>query len=287
MVRARARRFAGDDDPRTVVPAVVGRTRKNRSERSCKTYMLVKKPKASVIFSSWNTPSTRHRHQLGRHGKIWTTPKRAPSLRGNPLLTELPQATTVKRLAQVMFETFNCPAMHVPTKPLLNTYYAGRSAAGRSQRLDLAGRDLTHHLMGLLSERDYALSPPTEKSSVTSKRSCATLPSTSSRRWQWPPPPLSRGLTSFPTDSSKICGIHEAVTIPSMNCDIDLRGIYCGIILTGGTTLIPDSPEDEEGNHCIAPSGIACGFMRATRGFGAWIGALFGFAFNLSETLGQ
>ncbi|ROT71426.1 hypothetical protein C7M84_010244 [Penaeus vannamei] len=23
----------------------------------CKTYMLVKKPKASVIFSSWNTPS--------------------------------------------------------------------------------------------------------------------------------------------------------------------------------------------------------------------------------------
>ena len=51
-----------------------------------------------------------------------------------------------------------------------------------------------------LNEDTPSQPPPSEKSSVTSRRSCATSPSTSSRKW---PPPLhprpSRSPTSFPT----------------------------------------------------------------------------------------
>merc|ERR1719180_252086 len=98
------------------------------------------------------------------------------------MMTEAPLNPKANRekMTQIMFETFQCPAVYVAVQAVLSLYASGRttgcvmdSGDGVSyavpaaiRRLDLAGRDLTDYLMKILTERGYNFTTSAEREVV-------------------------------------------------------------------------------------------------------------------------
>ncbi|XP_055954846.1 uncharacterized protein LOC126810947 isoform X3 [Patella vulgata] len=175
--------FAGDDEPRAVFPTVTAspKSQDSSNQKGCyvgddvpgkRDMVYIRYPIEHGIITRWDEMERIWHHIF--HNVLCKDPEERPVL-----LTEPPFNPKINRekMTQVMFETFNTPALCVSIQSILSLYASGRttgvvcdSAHGisnilpvydghgliyKSRKFEIAGGELTDYLRRALNERGY------------------------------------------------------------------------------------------------------------------------------------
>jgi len=321
--------FSGDDAPRSVFPSIVGRPKTEQAmlgaakkdwfvgddAQAKRGVLQIRYPIEHGVITNWEDME-----------KIWHytfyNEMRVSPEDHNVLLTEAPMnpKQNRERMTQIMFETFNVPAMYVGIQAVLSLYSSGRTTGivldsgdgvthtvpiyeGYSLphailRVDMAGRDMTEHMMKILMESGYTFSTSAEKEIVRSikEQLCYVALDFEEELTNATKAPIDvdfelpdgkvikvgtqqfrcpEALFKPPMIGLEADGFHD-MTYKSINrCDIDVRrDLYSNIVLSGGTTMfkgLPQRLEKEMGN--LAPSSIKPKVVAPPeRKYSVWIG---------------
>ena len=178
--------FSGDDNPRAIFPSIIGRPKNpgviigieakdeyiGEEAQAKRGVLKIHYPIEHGIVKNWDQMEKIWNHTF--YIELRISPDEHPVL-----LTEAPLNPKINRekMTQIMFETFNVPAVYVQIQAVLSLYSSGRTTgivcdAGDGvthtvpiyegfsmqhavKRIQLAGRDLTTFMVKLLTERGY------------------------------------------------------------------------------------------------------------------------------------
>lgn len=181
--------FGGEDAPRIIFPSIIGKRKINEKEQvyvgdevldNQTDISMIYDPIQHGIITNWD-----HMEKIWQHtfyNQLVIAPEEHPVL-----LTEIPKADRQK-MTQIMFETFNVPAMWVGNNlellmmesknmtgvslcigegvSYVAPIYEGYWLSHATFRMDLGGRDLTEYLMKMLNEKGYCFQNRTEREIV-------------------------------------------------------------------------------------------------------------------------
>ena len=190
--------FAGEDLPKCYFPSWVGRPKHTRvlagalegdifigqkAATEFRGLLKINYPLAHGIVTDWDDMERIWEYVYGEGLK--TLSEEHPVLLTEPPLNPRTNRDTA---AQILFETFNIPALHTSIQAVLSLYASGRttgivldsgdgvshavpvyegfSVPSSIRRIDVAGRDVTEYLQSLLRKAGYVFHTSAEKEVV-------------------------------------------------------------------------------------------------------------------------